>query len=170
MPSNHHILWCPLLLLPSSFLASVAFPMSWLFESSDQNTGASASASVLPMNVKGWFSLGLNSLISWLSIGLSGVFCSTIVQGHQFFGALPSFSPGLTNFGKSRAFSVIRTISLPTLLLYLLCSSCNKLHIAPQTFHIASCLCDSVHAFPVSWNVLPSWLHLPFWYWLLLKA
>ena len=106
MPSNHHILWCPLLLLPSSFLASVAFPMSWLFASGDQNTGASASASVRPMKVQGWFSLGLNSLISWLSIGLSGVFCSTIVQGHQFFGALPSFSPGLTNFGKSRAFTI----------------------------------------------------------------
>ena len=91
---------------PQSFLASAAFPMSWLFASGDQNTGASASASVLPMNVQGWFSLGLNSLISWLSIGLSGVFCSTIVQGHQFFGALPSFSPGLTNFGKSRAFTI----------------------------------------------------------------
>ena len=91
---------------PLSFLASATFPMSWLFASGDQNTGASASASVLPTNIQGWFSLGLNSLISWLSTGLSGVFSSTIVQGHQFSGALPSFSPGLTTFGKSRAFTI----------------------------------------------------------------
>ena len=92
---------------PLSFLASATFPMSWLFASGDQNTGASASASVLPTNVQGWFSLGLNSLISWLSTGLSGVFSSTIVQGYQFFGALPSFSPVLTTFGKSRAFTIM---------------------------------------------------------------
>ena len=41
------------------------FPMSWLFTSGDQSTGASASASVLPINIQGWFPLGLdvNSLM-----------------------------------------------------------------------------------------------------------
>ena len=101
---------------PQSFLASVTFPMSWLFASGDQNTGVSASASVLPMNIQGWFSLRLNSLVSWLSIGLSGVFSSTMVQGHQLFGTLPSFSPGLTTFGKSRTFAIrtfgVRVMSL----------------------------------------------------------
>ena len=47
--------------------------------------GASASASVLPMNIQGWFPLGLTSLISLQSKGLSKVFSSVPVQKHQFF-------------------------------------------------------------------------------------
>ena len=47
-----------------SFPASESFTMSQLFESVGQSTGASASASVLPVNIQGWFALGLNGLIS----------------------------------------------------------------------------------------------------------
>ena len=50
-----------------SFLASGTFPMNWLFTSGDQNTGASFSASVLPMSIQGWFPLRLTDLISLLS-------------------------------------------------------------------------------------------------------
>ena len=65
MPSNHLILCCPLLLLPSStFPASGSFPVSWLFTSGGQSNGPSASASVLPMNIRGWFPLGWTGLIS----------------------------------------------------------------------------------------------------------
>ena len=53
-------------------------------------TGTSASASVLPVSIQGWFPLRWTGLISLLSKGLSGVFSSTTVQRHQFFGALPS--------------------------------------------------------------------------------
>ena len=73
---------------PQSFPASGTFPMSRLFTSDDQNTGASASASVLPVNIQGWSPLRLTGLISLLSTGLSGVFSSTTVQKHQFFGFL----------------------------------------------------------------------------------
>ena len=73
-----------------SYSTSGTFPMSWLFASDNQNTGVSASASVLPMSVQDWFPLRLTSLISFLSKGLSGVFSSTTVRRHQFFGALPS--------------------------------------------------------------------------------
>ena len=59
---------------PQYFPASRSFPMSWLFASDGQSAGASASASVLPMNIQGWFPLGLTGLISLLSKGLSGVF------------------------------------------------------------------------------------------------
>ena len=45
-----------------SFPGSGSFPMSWLFASGGQNTRASASASVLPMNIQGWFPLALTSL------------------------------------------------------------------------------------------------------------
>ena len=47
-----------------SFPASGSFPMSWLFASGGQSIGASASVSVLPMNIQGWFPLGLTGLIS----------------------------------------------------------------------------------------------------------
>ena len=70
--------------------ASGTFPMSHLFALDDQNTGASASASVLPVNIQGWSPLRLTGLISLLYKGLSGVFFSTTVWRHQFFGILPS--------------------------------------------------------------------------------
>ena len=54
------------------------------------NIGASAPASVLPMNIQSWFPLGLTDLISLLSKGLSRIFSNTTVQKHQFFGAHPS--------------------------------------------------------------------------------
>ena len=69
-----------------SFWASGSFPRSQLFTSGGQNIGASASASVLPVNIQGWFSLGLTDLISLLSKGISRVFSSTAIWKHQFFG------------------------------------------------------------------------------------
>ena len=50
--SNHPILYCPLLLCLQSFPASGSFPMSQLFASGSQSIGASASASVLSMNIQ----------------------------------------------------------------------------------------------------------------------
>ena len=72
-----------------SLPASGSFAVSWLFTSDDQSTGASASASVLPVNAQGWFLLGLAVLISLQSKGPSSVFSSTIWH-HQFFSAQPS--------------------------------------------------------------------------------
>ena len=77
---------------PQSFLASETFPMSQQFASDDQITGASALASVLPMNIQCWFPLRLTGLISLLSMGFSGVFSGTIVWKHHFFDA-PSSLP-----------------------------------------------------------------------------
>ena len=70
-----------------SFPASGSFPMSRFFTSGGQSIGASASASVLPMNIQDWFPLGVTGWISLLSKGLSRVFSNTTVQKHQFFGA-----------------------------------------------------------------------------------
>ena len=64
------------------FPVSESFPVSLLFTSGGQSIGASASASVFPINVQGWFSLGLTGLISLLSKGLSRVFSSTTVWKH----------------------------------------------------------------------------------------
>ena len=68
-----------------SFPASGSFLMSQLFTSGGQSSGASAS--VLSMNIQGWFPLGLTGLISLQSKGLSRVFSNTTVQNHQFFSA-----------------------------------------------------------------------------------
>ena len=65
-----------------SFPASGSFLMSRLFASGGQNSGASASASVL----QGWFPLGWAGLISLQSKQLSRVFSNTTAQKHLFFG------------------------------------------------------------------------------------
>ena len=95
MTSNHLIHCCPLLLLPpifpsirvfSSELAlHIRWPKYWSFN----------SQAVLPMNIQGWFPLGLTGLISLLSKGLSRAFSSTTFQNHQFLGAQLSL---LSNF------------------------------------------------------------------------
>ena len=69
MPSNHLILYCPFSSCLQSFPASGSFQMSRLFASGGQSIGVSASAStasVLPMNIHGWFPLEWTSLISLL--------------------------------------------------------------------------------------------------------
>ena len=72
MLSNNLILCCPLL-LPSVFPASWSFPMSQLFASGSPSIGASASASILPMNMQERFTLGLTGLISLQSKCLSSL-------------------------------------------------------------------------------------------------
>ena len=78
----------PFCLCLQSFLSSVSFLVSQFFTSGSQSVGASAS--VLPMNIQGWFPLGLTGLISLQSKGLSRVFSSTTVLQHHFCGAQPS--------------------------------------------------------------------------------
>ena len=87
MPSNHLTLCRPLLLLPSIFPSIRVFSKGSVLPSGGQSIGVSASASVLPMNIQGWFPLRWTGWISLQSKGLSRVFSITTVQKHQFFGA-----------------------------------------------------------------------------------
>ena len=80
----------PFFSCPQSLTGSGSFPMSQLFASGGQKTGASASALVLPMNTQGWSPLGWTGWISLQSKGLSRVLANTTVQKHQFFGTQPS--------------------------------------------------------------------------------
>ena len=96
-----HVHWVNDAIQPSCPLSSPSPALSLsqhqgLFQlvgSSQQVTkviGASATASVLPMNIQGWFPLRLTGLISLKSKGLSRVFSNTIIQNHQFCCAQPS--------------------------------------------------------------------------------
>ena len=80
-----------------SFPASGSFPVSQFFTSGGQRIGASASASVPPMNIQDWFPLEWTGGISLQSKGLSRVFSNTTVQKHPFFGAQLFFGPALTS-------------------------------------------------------------------------
>jgi len=71
MPSSH-LICCHPRLLPSVFPSIRVFPMGQFFASGGQSIGASASASVLPMNIQGWFPLRLTGLIS---LQPKGLFC-----------------------------------------------------------------------------------------------
>ena len=62
-----------------SFPASGSFQLSQFFASGGQNTGVSASASVLPVDIQDWFPLGCTDWISLQSQGLSRIFSNTTV-------------------------------------------------------------------------------------------
>ena len=96
-PSSHLTLWCPLSFCPQSFLASGTFPVNYLYALDDQNTRASTSASVLPVNIQDWSPLRLTGLISLVSKRFSGVLYSTTVCRYQVFGVLPSLRSSYHN-------------------------------------------------------------------------
>ena len=76
-----------------SFPASGSSPMSQFFASGGQSIGVSASASVLPMNIQGWFVLGQTGLISLKSKGLSRVFSNKTVKSINYLVLSFLYSP-----------------------------------------------------------------------------
>ena len=90
MASSNLILCCLLLLLPSIFPSIRVFCKDLALCIRCQSIGASASASILPVSIQGWFPLRLSDLIFLLSRGLFRVFSRTAVRRHQLFSALSS--------------------------------------------------------------------------------
>ena len=91
-----HVHWVSNAIQPSHPLSSSSPPAFCLSQhqglfqwvsSFYQVAKVSALASVLPMNIQGWFPLGWTGWISRQSKGRSRVFSNTRVQKHQFFGA-----------------------------------------------------------------------------------
>ena len=80
-----------------SFPESESFPMSLLFASGGQSIAASASASVLPINIQDWFPLGWTGWNSSQLKGLSRLFSDNTVQKHRFFRAQLSLWSTLTS-------------------------------------------------------------------------
>ena len=109
-----------------SFPASGSFPMSWPFITGGQSIGASALASVLPMNTQGWLPLRLTGLISLLSKGLSRIFSSTTVQKHPSFNTQLSLWPNSQLYmtsGKTTALTIWASVSKEMSLLFNSCLS-----------------------------------------------
>ena len=94
---------------PQSYPASGSFPISQLFSLGGQSIGASASASVLPMNIQDWFSLGFTGLISLQSKGLSRVFSNhsskASILRHSVFLMVQLSLPYMTT-GKTIALTI----------------------------------------------------------------
>ena len=100
MSSNHLILCHPLLLRHSIFPSFIVFSIrkdSQFFASGGQSIGASALASVLPMNIQDWSPLGWTGWISLQSKGLSRVFSNPTVQKHHSPALSFLYSPTLTS-------------------------------------------------------------------------
>ena len=125
MPFNSLILCHPLCFCLQSF------PVSWLFTSGGQSV--EASASVLPMNIQGWFPFELIGLITLLSKGLLRAFSSSIVQKHEFFSTLPSLWSNCHTLcmtaGKTRALTTWNFVSYSVWILSLQ-------HSAQCLFHL----------------------------------
>ena len=117
--------------------------MSWLFTSGGQIVGAPASASVLLMNIQGWFPLGLTGLTSLLSNGVSRVFSSTTVWKHQFFDSQP-----FSWFNTQLYMTTVKTIDLTI-----------QTFVGKMIFLLFNTLSSFVIAFfPRSKQLLISWL------------
>ena len=135
MPPNHLILCHPLFLLSLIFpnIRVFFFPMSQLFPSGGQRVGASASASVLPMDIQDWFPLGWTGWISLQSKGLSKVFSNTSVQKHRFFGAQLSLWSFFMDLGESSTDSLEIRLSQSCHLIL-----CHPLLLLPSVFPSSS--------------------------------
>jgi len=110
--------WChPIVSFSVACFAAFSLPSirvffhEWVLCVSWPDIGASASASILPMNIQNWFHLELTGLISLQSKGLSRIFSSTTIQKHQLFCTQPSlWSSALTSihdYWKNHGFEII---------------------------------------------------------------
>ena len=97
MTSDHLILCHPLLLLPSICPSIRVFSNELVLGISGQSIWASASVSVLPMNIQDWFPLGLTGWIFLQSKGLSTVFPKTKFKSINSSALSFLYSPTLTS-------------------------------------------------------------------------
>ena len=104
-----------------SFPASGSFPKSRIFGSQGQSTKASASALVLPVNIQCWFPLGLTSLISLQSKGLSRVLIAPQLQSINSSALSFLYSSTLTaihNYWKNHSFDFMAFVGKGMSLLF----------------------------------------------------
>ena len=165
MPSNHLILCHPLLLPPSIF-PSISIFSSEFVAAGGQSIAVSASASVLPMNIQDWFSLGLTGLISLQSKRLSRVFFNTTGQksiNSSAFSFIVQLSHPYMTTGKTtvltRQTSVGKVMSL-------LLNMLSRLVIAflPRSKHLLISQLQSPCAMVLAYNFFFHNIFIWFWY------
>ena len=165
---------------PQSFPAPGSFPMSWLFASGGQSIGVSASASVLPKNIQGWFPLGLTGFIL-LSKGLARVFSKATVRKHKFFGLQPSLIPSaIRDYWKTIALAIWILSAMWCLWFLIFCllviafiprSKCLLISWLQSPSEMIfgaqeNKVCHCFHCFPIylPWSVGTKCHDLNFWY------
>ena len=129
-----------------SFPTSGSFPVNWFFASGGQRIGASGSASVLLMNIQGWFPLGWTGLIFLHTKRLSRVFSNTTVQKHQFFSTLPSLKVQLSHLYKTTGKTIALTIwTIVSKVVFLLFNMLSRFVISflPMNNHLLISLLQS---------------------------
>ena len=148
-----------------SFLASGSFPVSWLFTSNGKSIRASASASVLPMNIQGWYSSGLTGFISLQSQGLSRVFSNTTVWKASVLRHSPFFMVQLSlislsfihDYWKNHSFNFVgkvMSLLLNTLSSFIMAFLPRSRHLlilylqSPSTSQ-ENKVCHCFHCFPI---------------------
>ena len=139
-----------------SFPASGSFPVSqkaWFFASGGQSIGASASASVLPMNIQDWFPLGLTGLISLQSKGPSRVFSNTTVQKHQIVTKRGPLEKGMANHFVFLPWEPHEQYEKASLLLPCKLSSSVQFFLMVHTYINVWCLFSWLHTV---WQILGS--------------
>ena len=125
MPSNHLILYCPLLLLPSIFSSIRVFSNESVLHIRWPNTGLSASASVLPMNIQDWFPLGRTGWISLQSKALQESFLIPQFKSINSSVLSPLYSSTLTSihdYWKNIAFTIWTFVSKVMSLIFIMLS------------------------------------------------
>ena len=139
IPPNHLILCHAFLLLLSIFPSISIFPnISWLVPSGGQNIRASASASVIPMNIQGWFPLGFTDLISLLSKGLQHHSLKASLLWHPTF-FMDQFSYPYMTTGKTIA-STMWTFVGKVMSLHFNMLSRSVIAFLPRSKHLMSWL------------------------------
>ena len=115
--------------------ASGSFPVTWLFTSGGQSIGVSASASVLPMNIQGWFPLRWTGFISLQSKGLSRLFSSTTIKKYQFFCAQSSSPTSIHDYWETMSLTIWTFVSKVMSLLF---NTLSKFVVAslPRSKHL----------------------------------
>ena len=124
-----------------SFKAWGSFPVNQLFPSSGQSIGASAK--LLPVNIQGWFPLGVTGLISLQFKGLSKVYSSTTVWKHLYFGLQPSLLVQPTHLHMTTGKTIVLTIWT------FVCKMMPLLFNTLSRFVIASLVAQMVKNLPV---------------------
>ena len=156
MPSNHLILCCPLLFVPSVFPSIRVFPVSQFFVSGGQGTGVSASASVLLVNIQDWFPLRLTGWISLLTKGLSSLFQphslkASILQWSAFF-ILQLSHPYMTT-GKTKDLTRRTFVGKVMSLLFNMLSRLVITFLPRSKRPFIGYIDNFPHFFPLNWNM-----------------